>query len=320
MAISQDEMLRAIHQKDPKTLNKRYSPQELQAKYAQMFPGKASGQQGQPAQPAPAPFAADVVTNPNNPTGIVNSAADVAGAAAAAGNLANNANQVDQFGNKTTVTVDPATGQATQSTALSGANQAVLGGIQGNAQAAGNALGGILQGGILGSITQPSALGGAAAGGFTGQAAPISNYEQAYYGQLTAGLDQQKAQAYNDKKQELANRGIPVGSQAFDSEMNRFDKSWSDQFQNAKNQAVTAGAQLGLQSIPVLGSAASSGFFGATPQQVSGNYDFNSIFAMLEKAGVDKASLDLAKKKLNQGGGGGAAASTPFIGGAAPGF
>lgn len=79
--------------------------------------------------------------------------------------------------------------------------------------------------------------------------------EDAVYANLTRDLDQNFKQDYEAKKQELADRGIPVGSQAYNTEMDRLQKGYDRQKLEARNQAIQYGGQelvnqfgLGMQS------------------------------------------------------------------------
>lgn len=56
MALTQDQMLRALHEADPRTLDKRYSPAELQAAYQKIVASKTAAPTPAPT-PAPAPTA-----------------------------------------------------------------------------------------------------------------------------------------------------------------------------------------------------------------------------------------------------------------------
>lgn len=65
MAVSNDAMLRALHQADPSTLNKRYTDSQLLAAYNAMLAKKAPAPAPAPAPtPAPAPVAPPPVATP----------------------------------------------------------------------------------------------------------------------------------------------------------------------------------------------------------------------------------------------------------------
>lgn len=244
-----------------------------------------------------------------------------------AGNLLTNPNQQNDFGSQT-LEIDPLTGQPTVKQNLSKGNQDVLTGIQGGAQDANSALRALLGGGVFGSLTNPAQEGGPG---------PQSNFENAVFQQLTRGLDTQKAQEYEAKKQELANRGIPVGSAAFSAEMNRFDKRWDDQFRDARSQAVTAGNSQALSSLASLANVGRGGLY--TPNFQGFNAvayqqpDIGSLFGQLQQGQQFSQGLaqdkylaeqemqlrrDLAKK-TGGGGGGGDQPTSAFNTGRPPG-
>lgn len=75
------------------------------------------------------------------------------------------------------------------------------------------------------------------------------------YNNLTRDLDQNYKQTQEEKKQELADRGIPLGSELYSREMDRLDKGYQRQKLEARSQATQIGGQelsnqfgMGLQS------------------------------------------------------------------------
>lgn len=63
----------------------------------------------------------------------------------------------------------------------------------------------------------------------------------ALYGQYKSRIDPEMEQDRRALEQRLANQGISIGSDAWDSEMDRYGRSRNDAYQSARNQAVTAG-------------------------------------------------------------------------------
>ncbi len=75
------------------------------------------------------------------------------------------------------------------------------------------------------------------------------------YGKLTQDLDENYKLSLEDKKQELADRGIPLGSELYTREMDRLDKGYQRAKTEARSQATIQGGQelstqfnLGMQS------------------------------------------------------------------------
>lgn len=185
----------------------------------------------------------------------------------------------------------------------SAGQNAALGGLEGSSAAASGALQGGLAGGIFQSLWNPSAAGGPA---------PMSNYENAIYGQLTQGLDRQKQQEQEQLEQTLAQRGIPVGSQAYSNATADFNKRYDDVYSNARNQAVTTGTNSLYQGIGTLSGVGQAGYF-QQPQ-----VDPNAIFSTLTGADIAKKrnATDVQIANLSRGGGGGGGGSlmpSPFM-------
>lgn len=241
---------------------------------------------------------------------VINTGYDVAKGNAVQGNTLSNANESGPLGSKT-VTIDPLTGQPTVTTKLSEGNEGALKGIQGSSVGASDVLKG-----LLGNGTFNSAVSGA-----VNQQGPSNNLIDAIYGHLTEGYGDQKTQEYEDKKQELANRGIPIGSNAYNNEMNRLDLSWRQKEGSARNQAVTSGynqantqqqnnisglgtlsGSLGnLSNIGVAGwqAPAFQGFQATQVQQP----DVNSIFGTLtgQKIAEGQNQTEIEKQKIASG-------------------
>lgn len=150
--------------------------------------------------------------------------------------LLTNANQVNPFGSQN-VTIDPITGQPTVKQELSQPNQQALSGIQGTGVQASQVAQGLL-GNQYGSFVQ-------GAGPQSGYSDPA--LEQAVYARLTRDFGDRFGREEEALTQQLANRGIPVGSQAYTNAMNDFRRNRDAQYESAANQATIQGSQTALQ-------------------------------------------------------------------------
>ncbi len=221
------------------------------------------------------------------------------------GNLLTNPNQINQFGQQN-VSIGP-DGQPTVTQVLSKPNQDVVGGIQGNSVTANQALGGMLGGGAFGSAYT------------SGEGVPLSNYEKAYEKQLTSGFDEKKAREREDLDQQLAQRGIPVGSRAYSNSMGDLDKRYDEIFSNARNSAVTAGNQFQLQALNSLAQVGQAGFLQPNFQGFApvgyNQPNASDIFNVTTNANLQQQQLDIQRQQLKKtgggGGGGGGGSSTP---------
>lgn len=167
---------------------------------------------------------------------VINNTFDVSKAATGAGNTLTNPNQYNPFGSSV-VTIDPVTGQPTVTQSFTGANQRALEGIQGTGISASQ----VAQG-LLGDKFDQFVQGAGPQSGYSDPA-----LEQAVYSRLTRGYDQDYEQQLEAKKQELANRGIGVGNQAYSNEMNRFDRMWDEKRLQARESATLQGTNAALQ-------------------------------------------------------------------------
>lgn len=181
--------------------------------------------------PQPAP------TTPLETTSdVIKAVGDTANNTTQAGNILTNPNQNNAFGSST-VTVDPITGQPVVNQTLSDANQKSLEGIQGTGVAASDVAKGLI---------------GNQYGQFVQGAGPQSGYndpalEQAIYGRLTRDYADRFGREEEQLSQTLANRGIPVGSQAYTNAMGDFRKNRDSQYETAQNNAVQQGTATALQ-------------------------------------------------------------------------
>lgn len=246
---------------------------------------------------------------------VVDTTYDVAKGGTVAGNTLTNPNQYSDLGSST-VQYDPITGQPIVKQELSQGNKDVLGGLQQGSVGASNTLNSILSGGVLGSLTNP------------GQGVPQSNFESAVYNQLTRGFDTDKGQQAQQLTQTLANRGIPVGSSAYESEMKRFEDTWGQRYDSARNSAVTGANSAAQSAIPMLSSVGQSGFYapsfqGFSPTQYN-QLDVSGVFNTLtgkqiaddaNKTELEKQRIaaDATKAAAAAAGGGGGEAAAPKV-------
>lgn len=208
------------------------------------------------------------------------------------GNQLTNANQYNPFGGQTT-TIDPITGQPTVTQSLSKPNQDVVSGVQNSSMGANSALQSLLGGNAFGNV-----------GGNTGQ---FSGYEQSVFDKLTNGMDVEKNRAMQNAQQTLANRGIPVGSEAYKEEMNRVEKGFSDRTDNARSQAILQGNQQLLGSLGTLSGIGQAGFYNPSfqPFQAAGyNPNVTDVFAAITGRDQNQQQIELQRQQLARARGG----------------
>lgn len=167
---------------------------------------------------------------------VINTGFDVAKGASQAGNVLSNPNEVNDFGQKK-ITIDPTTGAPTVTTTLSDPNKQVLSGVQGNAVSASDVLNQLIKSGY---------------GNFLNAAGPQQSYsdpalEEAVFNRLTSRFGDEKARGREQVEQTLANRGIPVGSEAYSNVTRDFENTWNDRYDAAKQEAVIQGTNTALQ-------------------------------------------------------------------------
>jgi hypothetical protein len=171
-----------------------------------------------------------------SPSGaVINQIADVAKGSAMAGNVLSNPNQKNDFGSQT-VSVDPITGQPLVQQQLSDANKQSLQGIQGTGVQASQVAQGLL---------------GNQYGQFVQGAGPQSGYsdpalEKSIYDRLTRDYGDRFGREEEQLSQTLANRGIPVGSEAYTNAMKDFRTNRDTQYETAANNATMQGSQTAL--------------------------------------------------------------------------
>jgi hypothetical protein len=228
----------------------------------------------------------------NTPSDVLNTGLAYNQQQAIQGNKLTNPNQMGPFANQN-VTYDPVTGQPTVNTQLSQGNQNVVGGYQGAAGSANNALSRVLNDGLFTGNSDNSAL------------------TKSIFGQLTQGVDDQKQKEMTQLGQTLANRGIPVGSKLYNDQMDQLGKRYDDIYSNARYQSVQQGNQYGLQAAGQLANIGRSGYFDPNLQQFQSQpysqVDVGSIFNTLQgtQLGEKQIAGDLQKARLGYGGRGG---------------
>jgi hypothetical protein len=67
--------------------------------------------------------------------------------------------------------------------------------------------------------------------------------EDEVYGRLTRGMQEDRDRGMQEIEQRLHNRGIPMGSQQWDQEMQRFDRQFQERELDARAQATMMGGQ-----------------------------------------------------------------------------
>ena len=246
-------------------------------------------------------------TDWTNPSNVVNLGSDSANQFTASQNANNNPNQVGPFGTSN-ITYD-ASGNPTVTNTLSEGNQNVITGQQGASVGANDALKGFL--------TQVGSS-------LNGSGAP-SSYENSVFSQLTRGLDEDKKRGMEQLGHNLANRGIPVGSEAYNSEMSRAERGFAERYDNARSQAVQQSQTQMLNTINTLNPVGQGGFRDPNFQPFQGTPaaqpDVGSVFNTVTGQNVATAgnanAITLANIAKRPSGGGGGGRSS---GGGAPRF
>lgn len=228
---------------------------------------------------------------------------------------------------------DTATGQTVRSVTMPGASQAAAGNTNRSAptrpatdtqvgQTANTALNtGI--GGQTGvtSAAQGTSLGAAGDlssllkdsifGNITGQQQGASGLENAVFGQLTQGVDQQRTQDTEELKQKLADQGVPMGSDLYNNQLQQLNNRYDQIFANAHNQAVTQGTNASISGINALSGVTQANAAQLSPEQV---------FQLLTQKALGTKQNQIAQQNANTAGfaahhkgsgGGGGSSNTP---------
>lgn len=200
---------------------------DLQTFDKQLYDSQVRGDQTSPQPAANTPL--------DTTSDVIKAVSDTAANTTQAGNILTNPNQKNAFGQSTT-TLDPVTGQPIVTQTLSDANQKSLEGIQGTGVAASDVAKGLI---------------GNQYGQFVEGAGPQSGYmdqglENAVYSRLTRDYADRFGREEEQLSQTLAQRGIPVGSKAYENAMGDFRKNRDLQYETAQNNAVQQGTATAL--------------------------------------------------------------------------
>lgn len=157
----------------------------------------------------------------------------------------NNPDTTTPLGNLqfTTNTSNPNEPTSTENITLSPAEQAIFNQNTQNVQQQGQVANTALQG-VQGQINQPYNLQGNIPQTLSGgnQQQDLQNAEDSLYKQQTQYLDPQFQQGQAQLQSQLANQGIPQGSQAYNTAMQNFGLQKQQAYQSAMNQATSGGA------------------------------------------------------------------------------
>lgn len=163
----------------------------------------------------------------------------------------------------------------------------VLGDVRGQSQNTSNVYNQLLNGAYAG-LSNPNA--------------PASQYQTAIYNQLTQGFGDQQKQEDAQSMQTLANRGIPIGSEAYNNERNRFDLNWRQKYGQAQNQAVTENINATNQGLNTLGGFNQNIFNTLTGKQIGAANNQTQLGVANINAGsalgVAGINADTASKQL----------------------
>lgn len=203
---NEKQMLEAIHKANPATLNKRYTPQQLQAAFAKLQQPAAQKQQ---KAAAPAPTPSGQYTNPTTsaPTNPVSTAPE-----------------------------QPALKKEYKQEQVK-QNQTDLSGIgsQLAEQQARSGQGVFQEGAPFEPKLAERTFTGDNPGGWGGDRQKV---QDAVYANLTRGLERDYAQGKEELQSQLTNQGNGPGTPRWNTEMNRFESDYANRRQDAQNQAI----------------------------------------------------------------------------------
>lgn len=276
---SQDEMLRYIHKKDPKTLNKRYTPKQLEAAFKALGGGqKKATPAPAPAPAAPmAPVAAPVPTNVNpmpSPT------------------TPGTTEQRPGEG--------PLPGQGMLPSQLPSVSQARLGEIATNAAAMN------LEGTQLGTGFTPNLTDRYSQGDVEADRQKMYDYALGY---LTKDFDKNKGRDQEELMQSLYNRGIAFSADPnsrYQQELAMHNKRYDDLRSDAEARALLSSGQemerlYGINET-VRGNQLGEQV-GIRNQQLGEVAGLSGIDAMARELALKRQQLQIQKQALNRGGG-----------------
>lgn len=146
-------------------------------------------------------------------------------------------NRIDQFtpfGSQTN-TIDPVTGRSTTTTTLDPAQQAILDQQNQLSQTGGQMAQNNLQGSGLNQAFNPNDVQ------FQQQQ---QYFTDAAFKELTRGFEDEKKRDFTDLEQRLAEKGIPMGAEAYNTANKQFGDYWMNKEAQAKNQAISQGLSM----------------------------------------------------------------------------
>lgn len=221
------------------------------------------------------------------------------------------------------VTTD-ANGNITSNQTLSPGNQGVVDAGQAAGTSAGQVLGGLVGSENFGKTWQDNGI------------ANTKGLTDAVYNQATSRLAPRQAQGREQLQQQLANRGIPVGSEAYNNAVREQEQTYGDQYNQANNDATKAGfdfwgqqAQIGNQTAQTLQGVNQAGYY--APPQVDANAVLGNNLGQQQLTSQEKiakmnndAAIKAASIRAAQSGGGGRSGgqapllTSPFASGGLP--
>lgn len=287
---SQDEMLRALHKADPKTLNQRYNSQQLQAAFAKLKAPAAAPAPAAPVAPA-APAATPLAPAPQAPA-LTAAPSQVATPSGPAGSP------------MVATPTMPATAEIGQNNlSRTGAGIAE----------------GQLQSGV---VSQPFQ--------FNADDQARQRIEEQAFARLTRGIDDQEKRAMAEAKTSLSERGIPYSndpSSRYQQELKDITTRFDTARGNARQDATVLGGQEMERNYNISSGAYNTTLGGINQLSQVGlqgtlGFEGNKLQAQATQAAIDKANKDreaqilitnknnaaakaLARLKMGRSGGGG---------------
>lgn len=222
-----------------------------------------------------------------NPAGVINSQGEANLLQGTEQNRENNSDY-NSFGGGVNITYD-ANGQAHYNQTLSNPNTNILRGAQNistDAQTAGQNL----LNGFSNNLTDPNA--------------GMSAYEKSFYNQQIQPLQQQHDQDSQQLQQTLAERGVPIGSDAYNNATNNFNNQWSQQQQQAANMATTSGQQQQLGQLQGLYGIGQQGYIAPTTTGFNGTANgpisnTANIYGQQQTGQYQTGQLGLGQKQID---------------------
>ena len=193
----------------------------------------------------------------------------------------------DAFGG-TTTSVDK-NGNIVNNSTLSAGNQGVVDAGQSAGANAGQVLGGLVGSENFGKTWQENGT------------ANTKQLTDSVFNSLTSRLAPRQEQQRARTEQMLINRGIPVGSDAYNNAMREQEQTFGDQYADAENQAVQKGfdfwgqqAQVGNQTAQTLQGVNQAGYYAPTNQ-----VDANAVFGTQQGTQLGQKQIQSQEKIAN---------------------